>query len=177
MAEQGMFKTAMRGFRKEDVLSYIDTLMAERTAQETLLNEQIEQLRQQLAEAQVQKEAVAENERLTAQVAELNAQVEALSAQVAEVTAQLEAAQGVSAAGEARQSELAEQLEQAHQAISGLWEEKAQLQRQLEDSYQVARRVQELGEEFCRKVGEVLPQPESSQPQSEAAKPMERWLF
>ena len=102
MAEQGLFKTAMRGFRKEDVLSYIDGMLAERTAQETLLNEQIQRLEEELAQARVQQEAVAENERLIAQAAQLTQQVEELTAQVGELTMQLEQVQGVTAAGEAR---------------------------------------------------------------------------
>ena len=146
MAEQGMFKTALRGFRKEDVLSYIDGIMAEHTVQ------------------------------LKAQVAELSEQVEALKVQVAEITAQCEQVQGAASGAEAREAELREQLEQSHQAVSGLWEEKAQLERRLEQTDELTRKLQAIGEDFCGKVKELLPDT-AAQPTVETSKQMDRWLF
>ncbi len=176
MAEQGMFKTALRGFRKEDVLSYIDGIMAEHTVQEEALKEQVAELDRQLAEARVQQEAVKENEQLKAQVAELSEQVEALKVQVAEITAQCEQVQGAASGAEAREAELREQLEQSHQAVSGLWEEKAQLERRLEQTDELTRKLQAIGEDFCGKVKELLPDT-AAQPTVETTKQMDRWLF
>lgn len=190
MAEQGLFKTVVRGFRKEDVLAYIDEMLAERSCQELELNGQIDSLQKQLAEAKVKQEAVKENEQLTAQVEELKSQVEILTAQVAEVTAQLEQERGASAAATMRDAELSEQLEQSHQAIAALWEEKAELQKQVDATTSQIEQLRILGEDFCRRVTELLPEqpavPESTattepfvidSPSTQPAKPMERWLF
>lgn len=189
MAEYGMFKTALRGFRKEDVLAYIDEMLAERSRQELELQNQIESLQQQLAEAKVQREAVLENERLTAQVKELKEQAEILTAQVAEVTAQLEQEQSTSAAATMRDAELSDQLEQSHQAIAKLWEEKARLQEQVDASVSQMMQLRSLGEEFCHRITALLPeqtaesetsvtteQPVADVPSTDS-KPMERWLF
>lgn len=190
MAEYGMFKTALRGFRKEDVLAYIDEMLAERSRQELELQGQIEVLQKQLAEAQVQKEAVLENERLTTQLAECKGQVEVLTAQVAEVTAQLEEERGASEAATMRDAELSEQLEQSHQAIAALWEEKAELQKQINETTELIERLHAVGTDFCRQVAELLPEQEGEatessvepplvvdMPSAEPSKPMERWLF
>lgn len=190
MAEQGMFKTALRGFRKEDVLAYIDEMLAERSRQELELQGQIETLQKQLAEAQVQQEAVRENERLTAQLEEYKGQVEVLTAQVAEVTAQLEQERGASEAATMRDAELSEQLEQSHQAIAALWDEKAELQKQVDETTERIEQLHAVGVDFCRQVSELLPQqtsetvaPTPEQPPlvidmpSAEPKPMERWLF
>ncbi len=190
MAEYGMFKTALRGFRKEDVLAYIDEMLAERSRQELELQGQIETLQKQLAEAQVQKEAVRENERLTAELEECKGQVEVLTAQVAEITAQLEQERGESEAATMRDAELSEQLEQSHQAIAALWEEKAELQKQVDETTERIEQLHAVGVDFCRQVSELLPEqtsetvaPVPEQPPlvidmpSAEPKPMERWLF
>lgn len=191
MTEYGMFKTALRGFRKEDVLAYIDELLAERSRRESELQGQIETLQKQLAEAQVQQEAVRENERLTAQLEEYKGQIEVLTAQVADVTAELERARGASEAATMRDAELSEQLEQSHQAIATLWEEKAELQKQVDATTERIEQLHAVGLDFCRQVAELLPEqagetaePVEEQlplvvdmPSAEPRKPMERWLF
>ena len=201
MAEHGMFKTALRGFRKEDVLAYVDEMLSERSQKELELQGQIEQLQQQLAEAQVQQEAILENEHLIAEIAQLKEQAELLTAQVAEVTQQLEQERGETAAATMRDAELTEQLEQSHQAIAALWDEKAELQKQIDQSKEQVLSLRSLGEEFCRRVMDLLPEAEPPKaeeapeepvaaeppivseplvvdtPRAEASKPMERWLF
>lgn len=191
MAEYGMFKTALRGFRKEDVLAYIDEILAERSRQELELQGQIESLQKQLVEAQVQKEAVRENERLTAELAECKEQIEILTAQVADVTAELEQARGASEAASVRDAELSEQLEQSHQAIATLWEEKAELQKQVDATTERIEQLHAVGMDFCRQVAELLPeQPNETAapvqeelplvvdtPSAQPGQHMERWLF
>ncbi len=190
MAEYGMFKTALRGFRKEDVLAYIDEMLAERSRQEIELQGQIEALQAQLAEAKVQQEAVRENERLTAELEEYKGQVEVLTAQVANVTAELEQARGASEAATMRDAELSEQLEQSHQAIATLWEEKAELQKQVDATTERIEQLHAVGLDFCRQVAELLPEQADKtetttdelplvvdMPSTQPGKPMERWLF
>ncbi len=197
MAENGMFKTAMRGFRKEDVLAYIDELMSEKTKEAEAFAAQIAELQAQLADAKVQQAAVEENERLTGEVAQLSEQVAALSAQLSETAAKLAEVQGASDAANARDAELTEQLEQSHQAISALWEEKAVLQNRIEKTEAAFTQLREVGEEFCRQVTALLPAAEEAESTEEsvaaapiteeplviteepraADKPMERWLF
>ena len=193
MAEYGMFKTAMRGFRKEDVLAYIDELMAEKTKESESFQAQIAQSESQLAEAKVQKAAVEENERLTTEVAQLKNQIAQLTEQLTDTAAKLEEMQGASDAAHARDAELSEQLEQSHQAISALWEEKAVLQNEIDNTKAAFVQLREVGEEFCRQVTALLPQTEET-PAAPAVpitepplviteepravdKPMERWLF
>ena len=191
MAENGLFKTAMRGFRKEDVLAYIDGLMATQSQQEEAFQAELDTLKQQLAEATVQQEAIRENEALSAEVERLKGQVTELNSQLAQAMAQLEQAQTDSTAVQARDAELAEQLEQAHQATSALWEEKAQLERRLEKSDGLAEKLHTIGETFVRQVAELLPETQqrslaaAEQPvvideplvTDTPASQMERWLF
>ena len=192
MAEYGMFKTAFRGFCKEDVLAYIDEMLADRLLLEQDLQGQIEGLQQQLAEAKVQQEAVRENERLTEEVRQLKEQTELLTTQVAEVTAQLEQERGEAAAATMRDAELSEQLEQSHQAIATLWEEKEDLLKRVDATAEQMIRLRSLGEEFCHRITELLPEVAAEPVEEQApsvteplvvdtpgasAKPMERWLF
>ncbi len=162
MAEYGMFKTSMRGFRKEDVLAFIDELMTEKTKEAEAFAAQIAKLESELAEAKVQQAAVEENERLTGEVATLREQV-------AELTAKLEEVQGASDAASARDAELTAELEQSHQAISALWEEKAGLQNRLEKTQAVFSQLREVGEEFCRQVTALLPAEEPVETATESA--------
>ena len=191
MAEYGMFKTAFRGFCKEDVLAYVDAVLAEHSQRESALQEQIEDLQKQLAEATVQQEAVRENERLTQEVEQLKEQTELLTTQVAEVTEQLEQERKDAAAVTVRDAELSEQLEQSHQAIAKLWEEKAELQKQVDATAEQMLSLRSLGEDFCRRITELLPETAESKAEqaptvpeplvvdtpSSAVKPMDRWLF
>ncbi len=191
MAEYGMFKTAFRGFCKEDVLAYVDAVLAEHSQRESALQEQIEDLQKQLAEATVQQEAVRENERLTQEVEQLKEQTELLTTQVAEVTEQLEQERKDAAAVTVRDAELSEQLEQSHQAIAKLWEEKAELQKQVDATAEQMLSLRSLGEDFCRRVTELLPKTAESKAEQTATvpeplvvdtpkaavKPMDRWLF
>ena len=192
MAEYGMFKTAFRGFCKEDVLAYIDEMLAERSRLELELQGQIEALHEQLAEAKVQQEAISENERLTEEVKQLKEQTELLTTQVAEVTAQLEQERNESAEATMRDAELSEQLQQSHQAIATLWEEKAELQKQVDETTETIEQLHAIGVDFCRQVAELLPEtatdsvsvstPVTTEPlvvdaPNAPQKPMERWLF
>ena len=194
MAEYGMFKTSMRGFRKEDVLAYIDGLMKEKSKEAEAADERIAALEAELAEANVNQAAVEENERLMSEVAALREQVSAL-------TAKLEEVQGASDAASARDAELSAELEQSHQAITALWEEKAVLQEKLEKAQASFVQLREVGEEFCRQVTSLLPAEEPMEAMVEsvvetvsveaiteeplviteepraAEQSMERWLF
>ncbi len=72
MAENGFFATAFRGFRKEDVLTYIDSLNAEHYEELSALQQEVATLKE-------------ENEKLTADVPAMQAELETLRADAAEV--------------------------------------------------------------------------------------------
>lgn len=75
MAENGFFATAFRGFKKEDVLTYIDSLNAEHYEELTALQQEVTALKE-------------ENEKLTVDVPAMQAELETLRTAVAQAEKQ-----------------------------------------------------------------------------------------
>lgn len=71
MAENGFFATAFRGFKKEDVLTYIDSLNAEHCEELSALQQEVAALKEQ-------------NEKLSADVPAMQAELETVRAAAAE---------------------------------------------------------------------------------------------
>ena len=161
MAEQGMFKTVMRGFRKEDVLQYIDAMLEEHSAQENVLEKQLAELRTQLAEAQVAAEAVAENERLTAELAEQKQRGDLLESQVSEVTLQMEQMRQDLSSVEQQNTDFTQQIEQRDGTIAQLQEEKATLEAQLAQKDALLFELRSLSESFGEKMTALLSEDET----------------
>lgn len=76
MAENGFFKTAFRGFRKEDVLNYIDSLNAEHCEETEALQTEKTQLAAQLSVLQQQLPALQEQADAAAQLQQALEQAE-----------------------------------------------------------------------------------------------------
>lgn len=141
MAEIGNFRTVLRGFHKQDVLAYIDSIRQENMISEEQLAE-LETLKEQCA-AQT-----AELEQLRAELSEKSAQADALQADVAERDATIaelnEQAENVNVvrAEATRAKEEAEQLRNRMTAA----DESAgrRLQAAEEDKRVLAQRVVEL---------------------------------
>ena len=74
MAENGFFATAFRGFKKEDVLTYIDSLNAEHFEELSALQQEVATLKE-------------ENEKLSADVPAMKAELETLRVQAAKAEA------------------------------------------------------------------------------------------
>ena len=161
MAEQGMFKTVMRGFRKEDVLQYIDAMLEEHSAQENVLEKQLAELRTQLAEAQVAAEAVAENERLTAELAEQKQRGDLLESQVSEVTLQMEQMRQDLSSVEQQNTDFTQQIEQRDGTIAQLQEEKTTLEAQLAQKDALLFELRSLSESFGEKMTALLSEDET----------------
>ncbi len=166
MAEQGMFKTVMRGFRKEDVLQYIDAMLEEHSAQENVLEKQLAELRTQLAEAQVAAEAVAENERLTAELADQKQRGDLLESQVSEVSLQMEQMRQELSSVEQQNTDFTQQIEQRDGTIAQLQEQKATLEAQLAQKDALLFELRSLSESFGEKMTALLSEDETivSQP-------------
>lgn len=60
MAENGLFRSSMRGFNRQDVLNYIDSLQSENEQQVSGLQEQLSAVREQLSALQAQADALAQ---------------------------------------------------------------------------------------------------------------------
>ena len=161
MAEQGMFKTVMRGFRKEDVLQYIDAMLEEHSAQENVLEKQLAELRTQLAEAQVAAEAVAENERLTAELADQKQRGDLFESQVSEVTLQMEQMRQDLSSVEQQNTDFTQQIEQRDGTIAQLQEEKATLEAQLAQKDALLFELRSLSESFGEKMTALLSEDET----------------
>ena len=81
MAEKLNFRTALRGFDRQDVVQYIELINSRHSAQVAQLNTQLKNAREELEQATA----------APAQDAELLAQLEAANARIAELEAKLEA--------------------------------------------------------------------------------------
>lgn len=188
MAEQGLFKTAVRGFRKEDVLNYIDELLAAQSTERESWEARLQALTEELTAAQVQKAAVEENETLKARVELLEQQIATDAEQLSALSLQLETAQAANQAASESESAAAAQLEESQRTIAALREEKAALEEKLSATDALVDRLKAIGTEFCRQVNSVLPEDKDTTVITaeeaiekaafqDAAPKMESWLF
>lgn len=135
MAQNGMFRNAMGGFNKQDVLQYIDGVTAEWNVEREALNHQIsesaaavQQMQEQLKSLMQQ---VAEAEQ-RAQDAVQKAQVS--DAQLAEVQQQLYDATADLAAAKSYNEQMQTSLDEAQARIAQLEQNAADLARQRDDA-------------------------------------------
>ena len=189
MAEQGLFKTAMRGFRKEDVLNYIDELLAAQSAEREGWESRLEALTKELAEANVQKEAVLENETLKTRLEALEQQLSDAAEQVTALSLKLETAEAANQAASENETAIASELEEARQTIATLSEEKETLEAKLSNADVLAEQLRAIGAEFCRRIQDVVPTEEAETVVTtaeqaiqkaafeDAGPKMESWLF
>ena len=119
MAESGMFRSAMRGFHKQDVLQYIDEITGAWDAERHNLNQQKEEavaaqqaLRTQMQQAQADKEQAVEA------AAEANQKAQIGAAQLAEVQQELYDTTADLAECRTDKEEIARQLEEANRRIA-----------------------------------------------------------
>lgn len=119
MAESGLFRSAMRGFHKQDVLQYIDEITGawdtERRDLEQQKNEAVEAqdaLRAQMEQAQADKDQA------VAAAAEAGQQAQVAATQLAEVQQELYDATADLAECRSDKDEIAAQLEEAQRRIA-----------------------------------------------------------
>ncbi len=197
MSEQQGFRTGFRGFAKEDVLAYIDSLRATFREEREQYESEIIALRRQLDEA-VSKltyldEAEAREAQLREEIDNALQTVQSLTEENATLQDKLAAAQTQLASS--RETEMAEalsqsaeemrllrerenalntQLSETHQAVARLWQEKEALERKVASAADFADALQLRVTELKQQIGSVSAG-EGAPVGSE--KPMERWLF
>ena len=173
MAETGEFRTVMRGFHKQDVLQYVDTLRQEHAIELDTCKKKLESLR---AEQETFARREAECAELRRQVEELtqkNEEAQSAAAENAARLSQLEAEQNVSDAVKQQLAELTDRLAAAEQekqeAIRGLAEERRAFAEQLltaESDTKAAKsqmaewqsraeQAEAIGEKYAALVGDV----------------------
>ena len=86
MAGTHTFRTAMRGFHREDVVQYIEYINNKHNPERDQLNTQLQLARQELAKKQDNSDLLAQLEAANARAAELEAQVAELQAQVEQLS-------------------------------------------------------------------------------------------
>ena len=91
MSAPQKFRSAMNGFNREDVASYLEYLNSKHTAQINQLTSEADFLRSKLENAQPSSEQAALISALETERDELRAQVEALTARCAALEEQLQA--------------------------------------------------------------------------------------
>lgn len=158
MEECRVFETEFRGFRKSDVLSYIDELRGEQQAEREDWEAQKASLQEQLS---AEKETVAA----------LQQQLDELKAATAE-NVLFERCEAL----EQEKTALTLQTEELQQAVAALWKEKSELSAAVAHSTQRLERLQTLG----REVYKELAVEEETQPPEQTEVPrktMEQWLF
>lgn len=135
MAQNGMFRNAMGGFNKQDVLQYIDGVTAEWNVEREGLGRQISESAEAVKSLQEQVNAllqqVAEAEQKALE-AEQKAQVS--DAQLAEVQQQLYDATADLAAAQSVNEQMQEALDEAQARIAQLEQNAADLARQRDDA-------------------------------------------
>ena len=157
MAQNGIFRTAMRGFNKQDVLQYIDEITAAWNGERTQLEQQTatataaaEELRAAaelaqtqaagaIEQAQVAETQLAEVKQLyhaTADLAERDRTLEELSAQLQELRGQIEALERSVTAVTAERDEAIAAVADAREQLAG----QASTEQQLEESRRQVQR-------------------------------------
>ena len=175
MADRKFFRTAMRGFHKDDVLNHIDALHAEQ-------QKALEEMREQVAKAQ---EEAKEAKREAAEAVALPK----------EQLAELEQLREKTAAYEKEIAELRTTLEESNATRGALWEQQRQLEQTLEAATAVVTDVETLNVQLAERlatyrklsnsvVEEIVSesvQGEEEPPVSERAvpekQPMAEWLY
>lgn len=119
MAESGLFRSAMRGFNKQDVLQYIDEITGAWDAERHDLEQQKNQAVEAQADLQAQMEqAQADKDQAVAAAAEAAQQAQVSAAQLAEVQQELYDVTADLAECQADKEEIATQLEEAQRLIA-----------------------------------------------------------
>ncbi len=119
MAESGMFRNAMRGFNKQDVLQYIDEITGGWESERQKLDQQKTQAEEAQAAAQAQMEqAQADKDQAIAAAAEANQQAQVTATQLAEVQQELYDITADLSECRADKDEIAAQLEEANRRIA-----------------------------------------------------------
>ncbi len=161
MDECRVFETEFRGFRKSDVLTYIDELRREQQTVREELENQMAVLSQQVAEEQ------AKNAELLQQLDEAKA--------AADENVQIAALEQRCDALEQEKTALTLQTEELQQAVAALWKEKSELAAAATHAEERLERLQTLGRAVCK---ELAVEVEAEEVPAEAPKKtMEQWLF
>ncbi len=161
MEECRVFETEFRGFRKSDVLDYIDELRREQQTEREEFEKQTAVLSQQLSEAQEK-------------VAELSQQLEEAKAAADENTriAQMEER---CEALEQEKTALTLQTQELQQAVAALWKEKSELAAAATHAEERLERLQTLSRAVYKELAEEAEAEEA--PTEAPKKTMEQWLF
>lgn len=196
MNEQQGFRTSFRGFSKEDVLTYIDSLRATLNEEREEHAEEMAAMRSRLEDVEAKltylNGAEQREAQLRAEIETTQETVRTLTEQNAALTDQLQAAQKQIAAN--RETEMAEalsqsaeemrllrerenalntQLAETHKAVAALWQEKEGAERKVAVAADFADALQVRVNEFKQQLGSVSVTESAEEPK----KSMERWLF
>lgn len=179
MEDQAIFRTVMRGFKKEDVLSYIDNLRLEHQKEADRWKTEAEQLRERLNTANAVAAAMPNDD-----TARQDEQIAALQSKLAAVTAECEELKKASAETGVQKEELTalrqecdtlrrerevmeKQAEETAQAMASLWEQQCLQKRRQEEIAAFAEQVRESGERLVKQAtafAEDTPAPVSAKP-------------
>ena len=136
MADNGTFRTSFKGFHKEDVLSYIDTLQARQSEELAQLQQQLDASRQQAAEADDgRKEAERLREQAEETLLKLQAEITRVSAREEELARTLaELRQNVAETEDLRRENrrLNEKIQMSDETHHAAWEKRSA---ELEDAW------------------------------------------
>ena len=136
MADNGTFRTSFKGFHKEDVLSYIDTLQARQSEELAQLQQQLDASRQQAAEADDgRKEAERLREQAEETLLKLQAEITRVSAREEELARTLaELRQNVAETEDLRRENrrLNEKIQMSDETHNAAWEKRSA---ELEDAW------------------------------------------
>lgn len=166
MEECRVFETEFRGFRKQDVLDYIDGLRGE---------QQQEREAWEAERAALSEELLSEKEK----AAEIQKQLEEALARLAdtEITAVTERCEALEQEKEA----LLLQVEEVHQALVTLWNEKSEQEKAFAEAEERLNRLQTLGQAVCKELAVEVPaeidEAEEQAKKEQERKQMEQWLF
>jgi hypothetical protein len=157
-----VFETEFRGFRKRDVLDYIDGLRNE---------QQQEREAWEAERAALSEELLLEKEK----AAETQKQLEEVSARLssAEITAVTERCEALEQEKEA----LLLQVEEVHQALVALWNEKSEREKAFAEAEERLNRLQTLGQAVYKELAVEVDEAEEQAKKERERKQMEQWLF
>lgn len=159
MAQNGMFRNAMGGFNKQDVLQYIDGITAEWNVERETLNQQLADATNAIAAMQEQMNALAQRAaELEQRALEAEQKVQISDTQLAEVqqqlydtTADLAAAQSYNEQIKTALDEAQGRIAQLEQAVIDLTEQRDEAIAAVADAKAQVGTVSELEEKLRRK--------------------------
>ncbi len=161
MAQNGLFRIAMRGFHKQDVLQYIDDVTA-------AWNEERVQLEQQTqAAVQEQEQAAAAAKQADAQSAEAQRRAQVAETQLAETQEQVYRAAAELAESQAALADLTAQLEQARCRIAQLEQQVADTAAERDEAIAAVADARQQAAECDRMRGQLQDRHQHIQRQSE----------